>query len=138
MPPTLPAYAVRLAHVDDAVAVQRVLAGTQRVFLVDAQRDIERERIVVAETSDGTVCGAVWWSPRDPARYIKGIAVHRNYRRRGVGRALLEAVGYGTVALTLRTPESSEANLFYQSLGFRKVDWNFTRSFEIFNIYEHP
>jgi GNAT superfamily N-acetyltransferase len=91
---------------------------------------------VVAETTDGTPAGAAWfrvfsksepgWGFVDETTPELAIGVVEALRRRGVGRALLEALierarSEGFDAMSLSTFENTSGARLYASFGFRKV-----------------
>ncbi len=99
------------------------------------------DRIFVAEV-DGKVAGYVHANDYDVLYFphmknIMGIAVGSEYKRHGVGRALLEAVekwARETGALGIRLVSGSsriEAHKFYSSCGFEcgKTQLNFKKKF---------
>lgn len=76
------------------------------------------------ETMAGTVTLDKAWAPNQPHRAdISKMLVHRDYRRRGVGKQLLEALEESARALritllTFDTVADSPAESFYRNLGF--------------------
>jgi GNAT superfamily N-acetyltransferase len=88
---------------------------------------------VVAETCDGLAIGAAWWRHFAPAEPGYGfvaeeipeltLAVVREWRRRGVGTALLNALAQsaaaaGVPALSLSVEERNRARRLYARAGF--------------------
>lgn len=64
----------------------------------------------------GKIVGFCHWRFRsDNARSVDDMIVAPEMRRKGIGRALIEAVG---TPINLKTDEHSPSNGFYQSLGF--------------------
>jgi ribosomal protein S18 acetylase RimI-like enzyme len=91
---------------------------------------------VVAETPEGEPAGAAWfrlfsknapgWGFVDETTPELAIAVAETFRRRGVGRALLEGLiararSDGFDAMSLSTLENTSGARLYASFGFRKV-----------------
>ena len=98
--------------------------STGRLWLADG-----RNKIFVAEL-EGRVIGYVHLADYDvlyapPMKNIMGIAVSPQYRRKGVGRVLLEAgekwaAETGAAGVRLVSGESrTEAHAFYRSLGYQ-------------------
>jgi GNAT superfamily N-acetyltransferase len=93
------------------------------------------DRAVIAEEG-GRPIGAAWfrlWTPElhsygfvDAAAPEIGMAVRQDYRGKGVGRRLLQALvetarADGVRALSLRVSPLNFARQLYESAGFRKV-----------------
>jgi ribosomal-protein-alanine N-acetyltransferase len=78
---------------------------------------------VVAETESGAAGYAVGWSAADEL-HIANLAVHPEWRRKGMGRGLLKALLNGFSGLTWAGLEVRESNTaaiaLYQGMGFRK------------------
>jgi lactoylglutathione lyase len=88
---------------------------------------IDRGRVLVALDDAGEILGHAQLVPtaRPGVQELKSIAVLPDFRRRGVGRALVERVvavcrGEGARALTVTTATADIDNIrFYQRCGFR-------------------
>jgi ribosomal protein S18 acetylase RimI-like enzyme len=93
------------------------------------------DRALIAEQG-GTMLGAAWfrlWTPQlhsygfvDAGTPELGLAVVPDFRARGVGRALLQALiqaarADGYAALSLSVDPANRARHLYESEGFRKV-----------------
>jgi ribosomal protein S18 acetylase RimI-like enzyme len=90
---------------------------------------ITRNRLLVAETSDGVIAGFLRFNHRlrgtETALY--DICVDRSLQRRGIGRALVSSLvsmcqEADRSAIVLRCPEELPANSFYKRLGFQECD----------------
>ena len=116
---------------DDRLDAMRVERGVNRFRQKLAPAQSANQRFVVAESGD-TVLGFVGFGTtrdedEDPTRTaeVRGLYVHPEHWRRGVGRRLLHAAvaelaadGFETVTLwTLADSEASRA--FYEALGWR-------------------
>jgi ribosomal protein S18 acetylase RimI-like enzyme len=121
---------VRFATADDVPAVKAIadrhrheLGFVPAAALVEAAR----EHRLLAAVLDGKVVGFVHFRCcRDGHATIYEIAVLPEHRRRGVGRALVEAVCKeaalrGCVALQLKCPIDLPANEFYRRTGFTEA-----------------
>jgi ribosomal protein S18 acetylase RimI-like enzyme len=121
---------VRFAAVDDVPAVKAIadrhrheLGFVSAAALVEAAR----ERRLLVAVLDGKIVGLVHFRCcRDGHATIYEIAVLPECRRRGVGRALVEAVCKeaalrGCVALQLKCPIDLRANEFYRRVGFTEA-----------------
>ncbi|WP_328398082.1 GNAT family N-acetyltransferase [Nocardia sp. NBC_00416] len=84
---------------------------------------------------DNTVAGAViaFRSQEDPSQvYLQDVMTHPDFRRRGVTRALIEAVRFRAAEwqcerLYLTSePENSAAHATWTELGFRNVEGDYT------------
>lgn len=93
-------------------------------------------RSVVAETPDGEVVGYAFVGEENEDSngyafgYVRSMAVHSDYRRRGYGRALLEAViDSGEREIDLFVDERNEPAIrLYQCLGFQLAEVSRTTS----------
>lgn len=114
------AWTVELAEERDADWLRPIFAAERR-WLWDFgrvwwrywhQRRVGEAWYVVREA------GFVHWhARRDGVRVVEEIAVARDARRQGVGRALLAAIGQPILLKT--DADNAESNPFYAALGFR-------------------
>jgi amino-acid N-acetyltransferase len=121
---------IRNAGFEDAAAIFRLVCLHPKELVPRPVNDIvgNIDRFLIAE-KDGKLVGTVSWQilpeiglTEDPTVEIKSLAVADAYRRRGIGRALVEAIidriapyhPAQIIALTFH-PQ------FFQSFGFREV-----------------
>lgn len=84
-----------------------------------ALRESMRRLEIYVAFHEGTIVGFVNWHKRkDGWRTIYEIAVHRDWRGRGVGKALMRAVG---IPVRLKCPVDNVSNRFYEGLGMNLV-----------------
>jgi [ribosomal protein S18]-alanine N-acetyltransferase len=94
---------------------------SRRFFLEEVQ--VECARAVVAEIADRVIGYVLFWLLPDDVD-VHNIAVHPDYRRRAIGRSLLEYVvaaaqQRSSAHVTLEVRKSNEAaQQLYKSLGF--------------------
>jgi len=76
----------------------------------------------------GMLVGSVVWSYRGPVFYVQHVAVHPDYRRRGLATRMMAWVeseaqrsGYSQLALRIRSAQTGNQAL-YESLGFVVTD----------------
>lgn len=119
--------------------VDGVLAAVTGWVFEALERSAEPDRFVlVAEHTDGGIAGFVsgehrtHWSGQ-PQLYVGELVVAPHSERRGVGRALMDAVvdhaqQYGLAAITLDTgAANADARAFYSRLGFAEEDVKLTK-----------
>jgi ribosomal protein S18 acetylase RimI-like enzyme len=81
-----------------------------------------------AEDAAGAIVGVAVVSDRDHAAHLHRLVVDADWRGRGVGEALVHALGrravqHGLRRCTLKVDqENDEARRFYERLGFKTVD----------------
>jgi ribosomal protein S18 acetylase RimI-like enzyme len=139
--PEPPPLAIRPARTADAAAIAGLVAGLGFVVtaeeIADRLADLRKEPPLVAE--QGGVIGILTWHvtpvihrPR-PVGRITMMAVARDQRRRGVGRALLEAAcgrlsaqGCGLIEVTSNA-DLTGAHAFYRKLGFERTSYRFAK-----------
>jgi GNAT superfamily N-acetyltransferase len=130
---------VRRAERKDVDAVLALMAGLGRPTVSDdpsSQREVVRlhlelpDAVVFLAEVDGVVAGAasLWFRPRlnwtTPEAWVPDLYVDPSYRRRGAGRALLDACveaarDRGCHRLVLESgTERAEAHQLYQAYGF--------------------
>jgi ribosomal protein S18 acetylase RimI-like enzyme len=89
----------------------------------DLAARFDRETFLVALSGE-TIVGSVFCARKDEALYLTRLAVLPSWRRRGVGRALMQAAEeearrVGARRLTLRVRKTLPANLgYFRALGF--------------------
>lgn len=106
-------WTVRRAAADDHAAVLGVLDGATLATEGDAVRAaIDRDAVVVAESADATVLGALVLDGDE----ITHVAVRRRRRGQGIGAALVRAVAAERGSLTAEF--DAGVRPFYESLGF--------------------
>ena len=85
---------------------------------------IEEGRLLIAKQTDGELVGFVHYRHRrDLQTTLYEICVAQSFRRRGIGRAMIEALDgecarLGKTHIQLRAPAGIPANFFYQMTGF--------------------
>lgn len=125
---------IREASQEDAPAIMALSAASNdelgsisqhRQWLIQ-QTDIGE--VFLAETDEGELVGFVVFN-HNP--FIEGehttiyyLCIGSTYRRRGIGKRLMEAVAvdarlYGNKCITLKCPTQLPANHFYQSIGYQ-------------------
>jgi len=78
------------------------------------------ERVLVAEADDGSIAGfvALW----EPDRFVHHLYLAAGQQGRGIGRALLQALGWPEQPLQLKCLRRNEAaQAFYLALGFAQI-----------------
>ncbi|MEV8519107.1 N-acetyltransferase [Dyella marensis] len=88
--------------------------------LEDYDGQTRGERVLVAETGDGHIAGFVaLWAPE---WFIHHLYIDAARQRQGIGRALLQALGWPDQALQLKCLRRNEPALaFYLGLGFVEI-----------------
>lgn len=89
-------------------------------------RSISREEVLIAENSTGVMGFVEYHHREDEQTTLYHIAVIPNYRRKGIGRALVDALRseaklLGKRKILLKCPIDLPANGFYSRLGFQSV-----------------
>ena len=118
----------RLRHMQRLLRIERASFGAEawpRQYFVEMYRDC-RDFFVVAKVR-GRIAGYAVACTEKRNAEIASLAVHPDYRRRGVGDALmrrmlreLRTAGVRRVELMVRTGNTAGARL-YRLLGFRRV-----------------
>ncbi len=145
---------VRKATEDDldkikalADAHRQELGSVRRPALLEA---IIRKEIIVAQNSEH-LAGLVHYRHRqDTQTTLYDIVVAPDYRRLGIGKALIETLiaearTLGKQTIVLKCPEELPANTFYKRLGFeqlreepgkhrRLIVWQFSFSSDHFEV----
>lgn len=119
---------IRPTDLPDVLAIERSsfsVPWSERAFRHLMGR--QDAAVLVADAGRGRLAGyAAWWVAADAAE-LGDLAVHREHRRRGVGRALVRAVARaarerGVARLFLQVRAGNEAALsLYRDTGFREV-----------------
>ncbi len=116
-----------VAHLDDVLRIERLSFKTpwsKFAFIHEIQ--FERSVFRVLKVGRRIAGYGGFWLVMDEA-HISNIAIHPEYRRRGLGKRLLvhlleEAVARGASAATLEVRESNlAARKMYEGFGFRVV-----------------
>jgi ribosomal protein S18 acetylase RimI-like enzyme len=94
---------------------------------------------------DGSVCGMIGtftylsYEHNDPGGRILALVTSSTARRRGIGRALIEAAeedfaqrGIRRVAVNTRLTRK-DAHKFYESLGYQRTGWRFVKELSVRN-----
>lgn len=117
---------MREEHLDQVYRIEKVSFPTpwsRASFLGELKNDFAR--YLVAAKDERVLGYAGMWLILDEA-HVTNLAVHPDYRGRGVGRALMAglmwlAVCLGAVRMTLEVRVSNEAAIgLYKRLGFRQ------------------
>ncbi|MGO4703025.1 GNAT family N-acetyltransferase [Dyella sp. 2RAB6] len=121
---------VRLATDDDRPALRELFLQARRATfswvagdsfrLEDYDGQTRGERVLVAQADDGSIAGfvALW----EPDRFVHHLYLAAEQQRRGIGRALLQALGWPEQPLLLKCLRRNEAALaFYLKLGFAEI-----------------
>jgi ribosomal-protein-alanine N-acetyltransferase len=119
---------LRLRHLARVLRIERASFGSDawpRKYFLELYRDC-RDVFVVAKVG-GRIAGYAVACVEKRNAEIASLAVHPDYRRRGVADALMRhtlrelgAAGARRVELMVRTGNTAGAQL-YRSLGFRRV-----------------
>ncbi|HXG53003.1 MAG TPA: ribosomal protein S18-alanine N-acetyltransferase [candidate division Zixibacteria bacterium] len=128
LPAGLEAIAFRemsLADLDEVMKIERTSFASpwsERFFIEEIQAPCARALLAVA--GERIVGYVIFWLLPDEVD-VHNLAVHTAYRRRGIGRRLLQQVigqarGRGSSRVTLEVRRSNTAaQRLYESLGFR-------------------
>ncbi|HZM15762.1 MAG TPA: ribosomal protein S18-alanine N-acetyltransferase [Candidatus Krumholzibacteria bacterium] len=115
-------------HLEQVLAIERTFAApwTREMFLQELRLQWDVSESLVA-VRDGEVVGYVLcWYVADEV-HVVNLAVHGRWRRRGIGRRMMEEVcarasrrGASTATLEVRFRNEAAIRL-YEGLGFRQV-----------------
>ena len=118
----------RRRHLDRILRIERASFGPEawpRALFLELYRDC-RDLFFIAKLS-GRIAGYIVTCVEGRTAEVASLAVHPDYRRRGVAAALigitlrrLPAVGIRRAELMVRTGNAAGAGL-YRSFGFRRV-----------------
>lgn len=93
------------------------------------EHSTKEDWVKVVDDGGNLVGSAHWSTRRDGTRNLKDIIVHPSARGRGIGRMLVEHIQKNRTLepvqfyrIILKTDHDSDANAFYQRLGFVKGD----------------
>ena len=122
--------AIRPATDDDRPALRELFLQARRATfdwiaadsfrLEDYDGQTRGERVLVAQASDGSLAGfvALW----EPDRFVHHLYLAAGRQRQGIGRTLLQALGWPEQPLQLKCLRRNEAALaFYLRLGFAGI-----------------
>jgi len=121
---------IRKAKIEEAVEIARIeklcfsVPWSEKALSDTMQRE---DSLFLAAYEDGSLVGYVGSYFCLPEGYITNVAVSPDYRRRGIGRALVEELiaegkSLSLEFLTLEVRESNSAAIaLYSSLGFERV-----------------
>ena len=119
---------MRAEDLDEVVAIERVsfsMPWSRGAFLYELQQNRVARCLVMRE--DARVVGYLClWEIGDEV-HITNVAVHLDYRRRGIARSLLTGVLDDARARRLKVvvlevrPSNHEARALYESFGFRTI-----------------
>ncbi len=125
-------YTIRKGQPDDLSAI-KAIADANRSELSFLLRDkvkeaLEDRRVFVAMTRTDEIIGFLIYRHRqiDAQTTLSDICVVQGWRRRGVGRSLIEALKLECIQLKrqfiqLKCPQKLPANLFYERFGFNRT-----------------
>ena len=119
---------MRADDLEEVVAIERAsfsMPWSRGAFLYELQQNRVARCLVMRD--DGRVVGYLClWEIGDEL-HITNVAVHPEYRRRGIGRSLVSGVLEDARARKLKLvvlevrPSNHEARTLYESFGFREV-----------------
>ena len=124
---------IREASQEDASAIMALsMASKDELGSISKHRQwliqqIDIRGVFVAETAEGELVGFVVFNhnplTEEEHTIIYYLCIDSNYRRRGMGNRLMEAVAvdarlYGNKRISLKCPTRLPANHFYQSIGY--------------------
>lgn len=124
-------YVIRQASASELDAIKDLVDLHKRelgfVLRPVLARSIEQGELMVAVNGTGLVGLVQYHHRRDEQTTLHNIVVHPDYRKNGIGRRLLqslevEAHARGKAFILLKCPEDLSANLFYEQLGYERVD----------------
>ena len=140
------AVRVRKAELRDLEAMKRLADGNRDAlgFVVRSAlaEGIKKGWALVATASNGEVIGFVdYRHRRDHKTTLYHICIQQSYRRRGIGRRLIqalmsEAAAAGKTQIRLKSPADIPANAFYKAIAFAQVTTERGRKRDI-NIWSH-
>lgn len=121
---------VREVHEADLPRLREIFLSSRRTTfhwndpalyrLEDFDREAEGERMLVGEV-DGQVAGFIsWWAPEN---FIHHLYIEEGFKRRGIGRALMDAclLRIGRPAQLKCVSRNTRALAFYGALGWESI-----------------
>jgi GNAT superfamily N-acetyltransferase len=138
------AVIVREAQVADAPRVSEVLRAAgdslRAVYRPNSERLLARgnpyrDSTVLVALVESTITGTLTYSLEDTRLHLRRLAVHPDYQRRGIAKALIDsaadrAVTAGALYLSLDTIKQTGNVAIFERLGFAIVDERRTDLFE--------
>ena len=119
---------IRRAEIQDLTAIKQLVDRNRAtlgfVLRPALMAGIKQGWLLIAEHTNGELLGFIHYRHRrDMHTTLYEICVVESFRRRGVGRALVEALAresaqLGKTCIQLRAPVGIPANTFYQMTGF--------------------
>lgn len=122
---------IRRANTDDLPGLKRLSDNNKHelgfIPRPALSRSIRRGHIFIGENSVGIVGFVDFYHRKDQQTTLYHIVVDRNYRKQGIGRALVKALiedaqEHNKAFIQLKCPQDLAANKFYRCLGFEPVD----------------
>jgi ribosomal protein S18 acetylase RimI-like enzyme len=120
-------WTIQRAAFEEYLGAQNPAPSVWRAEVADVERWLRDGGGVLAWLGE-TLVGSVVWSYRDAWFYVQHVAVHPEYRRRGLATRMMtwieaeaQRCGYAQLALRIRSAQSGNQAL-YEGLGFVVTD----------------